>query len=58
MEHFSEKLRRNLILKKCFKLLKDNEQERKLAKLKDAKMDAIYRRNLIKKGFFPWRTYY
>ena len=56
MEHFSEKMRRNLIMKKCFKIMKDYEQERKLAKAKDQRMDEIYRRNLMKKSFFPWRT--
>ena len=58
MEHFSEKMRRNLILKKCFKVMRDNELERKLARAKDQRMDEIYRRNLMKKSFFPWRTYF
>lgn len=56
MDHFSEKMRRNMILKKCFKIMRDNELERKLARAKDQRMDEIYRRNLMKKSFFPWRT--
>lgn len=37
--------------------MKDYEQERKLAKARDQRMDEIYRKNLMKKSFFPWRTY-
>ena len=44
-------------MKKCFKLLRDNELERKAARALDQRMDEIYRRNLMKKSFFPWRTY-
>lgn len=44
-------------MKKCFKIWKDYEQERKLEKAKDQRMDEIYKRNLMKKSFFPWRTY-
>lgn len=43
-------------MKKCFKALHDYELERKAAKARDNKMDLIYRRNLMKKSFFPWRT--
>ena len=56
MEHFSDKLRRNLIMKKCFKLWKDYEREQKLSKAQDLRMDQIYKKNLLKKSFFPWRT--
>lgn len=56
MEHFSEKMRRNMVMKKCFKIMRDYELERKAARALDQKMDQIYQRNLLKKSFFPWRT--
>ena len=56
MDHFSEKLRRNLIMKKCFKIWKKYEQQKKLQKAQDLRMTKIYQRNLLKKSFFPWRT--
>lgn len=43
-------------MKKCFKLWKEYEKETKEGKALDHKMDQIYRRNLMKKSFFPWRT--
>jgi hypothetical protein len=39
MEHFSEKLRRNLIMKKSFKIWKDYQQEKRLEKAQDKRMD-------------------
>lgn len=45
-----------MIMKKCFKALRDYELERKAAKARDRRMDLIYQRNLMKKSFFPWRT--
>ena len=57
MEHLSKKYARNLLLKKSLKILKDYELERKMAKARDKRMDALYRKNLMKKSFFPWRTY-
>ena len=56
MDFFSEKLRKNEIMKKCFKALRENQLERKAAKAKDNRMDLIYKRNLLKKSFYPWRT--
>jgi hypothetical protein len=56
MEFFSEKFRRNQILKKSFKLLRENELNRKTARALDQRMDLLYRKNLLKKSFFPWRT--
>lgn len=38
MDHFSEKLRKSLILKKCFKIWKDYEQQKKLEKAQDLRM--------------------
>ena len=58
MEHLSKKYAQNILLKKSLKILKDYEMERKMAKARDKRMDAIYRRNLMKKSFFPWRTYF
>ena len=43
-------------MKKCFKIWKDYEQQKKLEKAKDRRMDEIYKKNLMKKSFFPWRT--
>ena len=57
MEHFSEKFRRNLILKRCLKVMRDYEARKKKARALDRKMDQIYAKNLMKKSFFPWRTY-
>ena len=57
MEHFSQRFRRNAILKKCLKILKDHERNRKRNKALERKMDLLYQRNLLKKSFFPWRTY-
>ena len=56
MEFFSEKMRKNLIMKKCFKAMREYELERKAAKARDRRMDGIYQKNLMKKSFFPWRT--
>lgn len=56
MEDLSDKMRKNIIMKKCFKIWRDYEIERKRAKALDARMDELYRRNLMKKSFFPWRT--
>ncbi len=56
MEFFSEKLRRHILAKKCFKLWREYEIECKIEKTKNARMDEIYRKNLMKKSFFPWRT--
>ena len=33
-----------------------NREERKAARALDRRMDDLYRRNLVKKAFFPWRT--
>lgn len=45
-------------MKKCFKIWKDYQRQKKFEKLQDQRMDMIYRRNLMKKSFFPWRTYF
>ena len=58
MEHFSKKYRDNVILKKTLRILKNYQIERQAAKIRDLKMDSVYRKNLLKKAFFPWRTYY
>ncbi len=43
-------------MKKCFKIWKDYEKRKKMEKAEDRRMDNIYRQNLMKKSFFPWRT--
>lgn len=58
MDSFSQKYSEHILLKKAWKLLEDNRKERKLARELDLKMDGVYRKNLLKKAFFPWRTYY
>ena len=55
MEFFSEKFRKNQILKKSFKLMRENKLKRKEERILDEKMDLLYRKNLLKKSFFPWR---
>lgn len=44
-------------MKKCFKIWREYEIEKKRERALDAKMDKLYRNNLMKKSFFPWRTY-
>ena len=44
-------------MKKAWKVFVENRNERKRAKELDRQMDEVYRRNLMKKAFFPWRTY-
>jgi hypothetical protein len=56
MERFSEKLRRNILLKKCLRIWKSYGQEQRLEKTKELRMAEIYLRNLMKKSFYPWRT--
>lgn len=56
MDSFSQKYSEHIILKRAWKLLEDNRSQRKLARELDHKMDAVYRKNLLKKAFFPWRT--
>ena len=56
LDSFSKKYSEHIILKKGWKLMDDNRKERKFAKELDRKMDLVYRKNLIKKAFFPWRT--
>ena len=56
MDHLSSKYARNLLLKRCIKVFKDNEAEMKFQKARDHRMDMIYAKNLMKKSFFPWRT--
>lgn len=45
-----------MVYKKVWKVFFDNMRERKEARELDQKMDGVYRRNLFKKAFFPWRT--
>jgi len=56
MEHLSESLRCLNIMKKAFKIWKDYQQKANLYKIQNDRMDEIYKRNLKKKSFFPWRT--
>ncbi len=56
MEYFSKKLRKHEKMKKCIKIWKDYEKRKKMEKPEDRRMDNIYRQNLMKKSFFPWRT--
>lgn len=56
LDSFSKKYSEHVILKKTWKMFEDNRNERQHAKELDRKMDALYRKNLIKKAFFPWRT--
>ena len=44
------------MLKKVWKVFRDNELERKYQRELEQQMDDIYKRNLFKKAFFPWRT--
>jgi hypothetical protein len=43
-------------LKKSWKLLKDNAIEAQEKRRINKAMDEVYKRNLLKKAFFPWRT--
>lgn len=43
-------------MKRTWKVFIENRDERKKAKELDRKMDRVYRNNLLKKAFFPWRT--
>jgi hypothetical protein len=56
LDAFSRKYSEHIILKKAWKMLEDNRRDRQHAKALDRKMDALYRHNLVKKAFFPWRT--
>lgn len=56
LESFSKKYSEHIIFKKVWKILDDHRRERQFAKELDRKMDAVYRKNLLKKAFFPWRT--
>ena len=56
MEHLSTKYARNLLIKKCMKVFKDNEAQMQAEKAQTHQMDMIYAKNLMKKSFFPWRT--
>ena len=57
MDKLSLKYCQNMLKKKAFKILNDYKQERLIAKARDRQMDLIYQKNLLKKSFFPWRTY-
>jgi hypothetical protein len=57
MDSFSQKYSEHILMKRAWKFLEDNRNERKFARELDLKMDAVYRKNLLKKAFFPWRTY-
>lgn len=57
LDSFSQKYSEHTVLKRAWKLVEENREERKVARELDAKMDSLYRKNLIKKAFFPWRTY-
>lgn len=57
LESFSEKYSQHIVFKKVWKLLDEHRKERQNARLLDQKMDAVYKKNLCKKAFFPWRTY-
>jgi hypothetical protein len=35
--------------------MRENKLKRKEARTLDEKMDLLYRKNLLKKSFFPWR---
>jgi hypothetical protein len=56
MDSFSQKYSEHILLKRAWKILEDNRHDRKSARELDLKMDAVYRKNLLKKAFFPWRT--
>jgi hypothetical protein len=56
LEFFSKKYSEHIILKKAWKIFEENKNERQKAKELERKMDAVYRKNLLKKAFFPWRT--
>lgn len=58
MDSFSQKYAAHISLKKAWKLLEDNKSQRRFARELDLKMDAVYTANLLKKAFFPWRTYF
>lgn len=45
-------------MKKVWRQLLENKDERQQAKALDRRMDEVYRKNLLKKTFFPWRTYF
>lgn len=56
LESFSRKYSEHLVMKRTWKIFIENRDERKKAKELDRKMDRVYRNNLLKKAFFPWRT--
>lgn len=58
LEHFSQRFSEHAVLRRVWKCLADNKFERQAAKLLDQRSDEIYRHNLKKKAFFPWRRYY
>ena len=57
LDSFSQKYSEHIVMKKVCKLLDQNRRERKEARELDRKMDELYKKNLKKKAFFPWRTY-
>lgn len=44
-------------MRKSFKILKDYQEKRIRKELLKNRMRALYSKNLLKKSFFPWRTY-
>jgi hypothetical protein len=57
LDSFSQKYSEHVIFKKVWKLLEQNKRERQEARELEQKMDGVYKKNLLKKAFFPWRTY-
>lgn len=57
LEYLSSLYARNHTLKKCLRIFKNYQQHRLEKKAQKAKLLALYQKNLLKKSFFPWRTY-
>ena len=56
LEAVSSRYAKCAVLKKVWKVFRENQAERKYQRELENQMDDIYRRNLLKKAFFPWRT--
>ena len=56
LEAVSQRFYQRMVMKKVWKVFRDNQIELQQARALDKRMDNVYCHNLLKKAFFPWRT--
>lgn len=55
LEHFSGKFNRNATLKRYWRALVEHKTSSQAERETNRRMEAVYKRSLLKKAFFPWR---